>query len=147
MPSIFRGGCCVYTCYRLCVVSVTGLTYQGHINHGSWSVLVSCPTPAPLACLGGCCRQRHSSIGYIAPVKGLRYGVVGYLTYWKSLYWDETQVFHWKTWAHLSIKTVFPRYGDSHVKDKTVPRPSYLQHGIPKLVRWHLYIEMAPISI
>ena len=30
-------------------------------------------------------------------------------------------------WTHrLNIKTVFPRYGDSHVKDKTVARPSYL---------------------
>ena len=27
---------------------------------------------------------------------------------------------------HLNIKTVFSRYGDSHVKDKTVARPSYL---------------------
>ena len=27
---------------------------------------------------------------------------------------------------HLNIKTVFPRYGYSHVKDKTVARPSYL---------------------
>ena len=26
----------------------------------------------------------------------------------------------------LNIKTVFPRYGDSHVKDKTVGRLSYL---------------------
>ena len=26
----------------------------------------------------------------------------------------------------LNIKTVFPKYGDSHVKDKTVARPSYL---------------------
>ena len=31
----------------------------------------------------------------------------------------------------FNIKTVFPRYGDSHVKDKTVARPSYLQHGDP----------------
>ena len=31
----------------------------------------------------------------------------------------------------LSIKTVFPRYGDSHVKDKTVARPSYLNMRIP----------------
>ena len=29
------------------------------------------------------------------------------------------------TRARLNIKTVFPRYGDSHVKDKTVERPSY----------------------
>ena len=29
----------------------------------------------------------------------------------------------------LNIKTVFPRYGDSHVKHKTVARPSYLQYG------------------
>ena len=28
--------------------------------------------------------------------------------------------------ANLNIKTVFPRYGDSHVKDETVTRPSYL---------------------
>ena len=27
---------------------------------------------------------------------------------------------------HLNIKTVFPRYGDFHVKDKTAARPSYL---------------------
>ena len=26
----------------------------------------------------------------------------------------------------LNVKTVFPRYGDSYVKDKTVVRPSYL---------------------
>ena len=30
------------------------------------------------------------------------------------------------TWPRLNIKTAFPRYGDSHVKDKTVARPSYL---------------------
>ena len=31
-----------------------------------------------------------------------------------------------KTGPHLNIKTVFPRYGDSHVKDKAVARPSYI---------------------
>ena len=31
-----------------------------------------------------------------------------------------------QTGPRLNIKTVFPRYGDSHVKDKTVSRPSYL---------------------
>ena len=40
---------------------------------------------------------------------------------------------------YLNIKTVFPRSGDSHVKDKTV-----FNMGIPILVRRHLYIEMAP---
>ena len=30
------------------------------------------------------------------------------------------------TWARLNLKTVFPWYGDSHVKDKTVVKPSYL---------------------
>ena len=34
-------------------------------------------------------------------------------------------------WARLNIKTIFPRYGDPHVKDKTVVRPSYFQHGDP----------------
>ena len=29
----------------------------------------------------------------------------------------------------LNIKTVLPRYGVSHVKDKMVARPSYLEHG------------------
>ena len=35
---------------------------------------------------------------------------------------------HWakQTGTRLNIKTVFPRYGYSHVKDKTVARPSYL---------------------
>ena len=32
----------------------------------------------------------------------------------------------WEPGPCLNIKTVFPRYGDSHVKDKTVVRPSYL---------------------
>ena len=36
------------------------------------------------------------------------------------------------TWAPSQyIKTIFPRYGDSHVKDKTVVRLSYLSHGDP----------------
>ena len=29
----------------------------------------------------------------------------------------------------LNIKTVIPRFRDSHVKDNTVARPSYLLHG------------------
>ena len=33
---------------------------------------------------------------------------------------------HQLSGPRLNIKTVFPRYGDSHVKDKTVARPSYL---------------------
>ena len=33
--------------------------------------------------------------------------------------------------SRFNIKTVFPRYGDSHVKDKTVERPSYLLHEDP----------------
>ena len=31
----------------------------------------------------------------------------------------------------LNIKTAFSRYRDSHAKDKTVARPSYLEHGYP----------------
>ena len=31
--------------------------------------------------------------------------------------------------SRLNKKTVFPRYGDYHVKCKTVARPSYLSHG------------------
>ena len=36
---------------------------------------------------------------------------------------------HWSCWCpgpRFNIKTAFPMYGDSHVKDKTVVRPSYL---------------------
>ena len=47
--------------------------------------------------------------------------------------------------ALFNIKTIFPRYWNSPVKDKTVARPSYLKHGDPILVR-HLYIETAPRS-
>ena len=32
---------------------------------------------------------------------------------------------------HLNIKAVFPRYWDSHVKDKLIARPCYLKHGYP----------------
>ena len=35
------------------------------------------------------------------------------------------------TGSRLNIKTIFPRYEDSHVKDKTVVRPSHLKHGDP----------------
>ena len=42
------------------------------------------------------------------------------------------------------IKTVFPRYGDSHVKDKTGARQVLsLNMGIPILLRRHLYIKMS----
>ena len=44
----------------------------------------------------------------------------------------------------LNMKTIFPRYGDSHVKDKTVVRPSYLKHGDPYTGKTFLYIEMTP---
>ena len=47
--------------------------------------------------------------------------------------WGWCHHFHhsWRSGPRLDIKTIFPRYGDSHVKDKTVARPSYLQHGDP----------------
>ena len=62
------------------------------------------------------------------------------------LYQHHTGGVYYKTCKALSnIKTVFPRYGDSHVKDKTVVRPSFFNMEIPLLVR-HLYIEMAPWS-
>ena len=36
------------------------------------------------------------------------------------------QTKHKQSGPRLNIKTIFPRYGDSHVWDKTVERPSYL---------------------
>ena len=44
----------------------------------------------------------------------------------------------------LSIKTVFPMYGDSHAKDKTSQDCLIFKMGIPILARQHLYIETAP---
>ena len=47
----------------------------------------------------------------------------------------------------LNIKTVFPRYGDFHVTDKTVVRQSdspIFNMGIPILVRRYLCIETGP---
>ena len=45
----------------------------------------------------------------------------------------------------LNIKTVFPMYGDSHVKDMTVGEAVLsFNMGIPILVRRHIYIEAAP---
>ena len=37
------------------------------------------------------------------------------------------------------MKTIFPKYGYSQVKDKTVARPSYLQHGDPYTGKTYLY--------
>ena len=54
-----------------------------------------------------------------------------------------TRVIFMLNFKGLNIKTAFPRYGDSHVKDKTFARPSYLWLWIPMLVRRHLYIETA----
>ena len=48
--------------------------------------------------------------------------------------------------THLNIKTIFPRYGGSHVKDKTVTNCFIFHMGIPILVRRHFYIQMAPWS-
>ena len=40
--------------------------------------------------------------------------------------WEDDPTNNKETEPRLNIKTVFPRYADSHVKDKTVIRPSYL---------------------
>ena len=46
---------------------------------------------------------------------------------------------------HLNIKTVFPRYEDSHIKDKTVAIPSYFLLGY--ILYWkgrHIHTETVP---
>ena len=50
------------------------------------------------------------------------------------------------TWPGLclNIKTAFLRYGDSHVKDKTVVRPSYLSHGDPYTRKTTYFILRRP---
>ena len=47
---------------------------------------------------------------------------------WLPMYWCYRTM---PSGPRLNIKIVFPRYGDSHVKDKTVARLSYLWHGDP----------------
>ena len=44
----------------------------------------------------------------------------------------------------LNIKTVFPRYGDYHVENKSRWDRLIFNMGIPILVRWHLCIEATP---
>ena len=51
-----------------------------------------------------------------------------------------------ETGPRLNLKTVFPRYGYSHVKDKTVARPFVFKMGIIILTRRHFYIEAPPGS-
>ena len=76
-----------------------------------------------------------------------------------SIYWfihwrdrhDGCQIFriptsHWYSGPRLNIKTVFPRHGDSHVKDRTVTRPSYLWHGDPYTDKTSLYWD-SPLVI
>ena len=49
----------------------------------------------------------------------------------------------------LNVKTVFPRYGDSFVKDKKIRRSReghIFNMDIPILVRRYLYIETPPAS-
>ena len=41
----------------------------------------------------------------------------------------------------INIKTVFPRYGDSHFKDNAVARPSYVWHGNSYTVKTTFAIE------
>ena len=45
------------------------------------------------------------------------------------------------TWGHLDIKMASYQYGNTHYKDKTVWRPSYLCNGNPYLWKWGLRIE------
>ena len=46
----------------------------------------------------------------------------------------------------LDIKTIFPSLGDSHVKDKTVTRPSYLKHGDPHSWQDNIFILRQPLD-
>ena len=56
-----------------------------------------------------------------------------------------TPLRHTASGPRLNVKTVFPRYGDSHVKDKTVGETVLsLTWESPILVRRHIYIETAP---
>ena len=53
----------------------------------------------------------------------------------------------WGPGPHLNIKTVFPRYVDYHVKDKTAVRPSYLWHGDPYTGKMTSLYWVAPLII
>ena len=46
--------------------------------------------------------------------------------------------------VRLNINMWYYKYRDSHVKDKTVSRPSYLYYGNPHTWKDGLYMEMGP---
>ena len=82
-------------------------------------------------------------------VVGIRTVETAFLTYPNSLgslsfppWWDGNG----RTAGPSQYKDGLSNYGDLHLKDKMVMRPSYLKHGIPILGRWHLYIETHPGS-
>ena len=59
---------------------------------------------------------------------------------WRLWCWDAC-------WARLNIKTVFARYVDSHVKDKTVARPSYLNGDAYTVKTTSLYWDDARVRV
>ena len=53
----------------------------------------------------------------------------------------------WHAGSWLNIKMPSSRYRNSHCRDKTILRPSYLYNGFPILVRLQLHIEPGPLSL
>ena len=49
------------------------------------------------------------------------------------------------TWAHFNIKTIFPRYGNYHVKDKMVLL--IFNMGIPSIVKTTSLYRDGPLGI
>ena len=101
----------------------------------AWSAFIPFSVMLSTAQLkSSCCADRMSSVDATrAPVvvtstSGSLSDMVKeehYLEYRQSF-----SIVYWRFGPRLNIKTVFPRYGDSHVKDKMVKR--------------HLYIETTP---
>ena len=62
--------------------------------------------------------------------------------------WCETtmKMQYWDTWAPSQYKDRLSRYGDSHVKDKPVVRPSYLKHENPYTGKTTSLYRDAPCS-
>ena len=68
--------------------------------------------------------------------------------YWliiKRVLWHSFELNFIGSAHHIDIKTFFPRYGDSHVKDKW--DHLIFNMGTPILVSQHLYIETAPTPL
>ena len=114
------------------------LRNKGIIHHKGFTGYIS-KLPQSREIYGGMLQWRVFGREERIDIKGRYFSLIGQKYYIKR-YTNICWCIH--IWARLNIKTVFPVYRDSHVKDKTVSRDRLIFNmRIPTLVRQHLYTE------